>query len=377
MQYVVLLLLLAVMGGINFYLAHHVWRWIHYFFPNFSIVIPLIFFLTMAVMMLLSFFKPFGGSLQRVISTIGGCWMGIFVYLLIFCLLADLALLVPWLFRLLSGCDLAKLRAVAGVSAAVLTFTVSLYGFCHARQLYTAEYDVRLSPAPLSEMKLVFISDVHLGAMGSERRLERIVEEVNGLEPDLVCIAGDFFDTNFLSIKDPEKAIQTMQKIRSRYGVYACTGNHDSGKTFASMQDFFVRANVTLLMDEYAVIDDRLILAGRLDSSPIGGAGGLQRDALTAVLEGADPSLPVIVLDHNPGNVDTYEKDVELVLSGHTHKGQIFPGPLITKAMYTVDYGYARTESGMQVIVSSGAGIWGPPMRVGSNCEIVSIKLKI
>ena len=269
MQYVVLLLLLAVMGGINFYLAHHVWRWIHYFFPNFSIVIPLIFFLTMAVMMLLSFFKPFGGSLQRVISTIGGCWMGIFVYLLIFCLLADLAFLLPWLFRLLSGCDLAKLRAVAGVSAAVLTFTVSLYGFCHARQLYTAEYDVRLSPAPLSEMKLVFISDVHLGAMGSERRLERIVEEINDLEPDLVCIAGDFFDTNFLSIKDPEKAIQTMQKIRSRYGVYACTGNHDSGKTFASMQDFFVRANVTLLMDEYAVLKVTKEQYGKLEKEYI------------------------------------------------------------------------------------------------------------
>jgi len=166
-----------------------------------------------------------------------------------------------------------------------------------------------------------------------------------------------------------------MAGIQSRYGVYACLGNHDAGKTYPKMEAFFARTGVTLLKDESAVIDGRLLLAGRLDRSPIGGASGLRRGEMSAVLTGADPALPVVVLDHNPAHVDDYHGEADLIISGHTHKGQIFPGSLITDAMYTVDYGYYRAEDGTQAVVTSGVGLWGPPMRVGSNCEVARINL--
>ena len=93
-------------------------------------------------------------------------------------------------------------------------------------------------------------------------------------------------------------------------------------------------------------------------------------------LEGVDPALPVVVMDHNPAHIGEYGPDVDLILCGHTHKGQILPGSLITSRMYTVDYGYYRAgESSPQVIVSSGVGAWGMPMRVGTDCEIVKITL--
>lgn len=377
MPYLGILILLTVLGAANFYLAHRTWRWLHCIIPKLSIFIVLLFFVLMTVVMFLSIANPFSGALQRILSAVGAGWMGIFAYLILFFLLADLVVLIPGLFRLLSASAMAKLRLAAGITATALALSVSLYGFCHAQRLYTVEYTVQLSNTPASEMNIVVISDVHLGAVGSEARLQKIVDQINQLSPDLVCIAGDFFDTDFRTIADPERAIETMLQIQSQYGVYACLGNHDSGKTLPAMEAFFDRANVTLLKDTYAVIDGRLLLAGRLDSSPINGAGELRRGELAAVLDDADPTLPVVMLDHNPAHVDTYRGEVDLILSGHTHKGQIFPGELVTDAMHTVDYGYYCREDGLQVIVTSGAGIWGLPMRVGTDCEIVWIHLKI
>lgn len=369
---IMLILMLSMLCGSNYYLAHRLCRWVRYFYPKLSIWIPVSFFAVMMVMMFLSVARPFGGALQSIISGIGTCWMGIFVYLLLFCLAADLIGWVAGLVKPLSP----KLRAIMGMTATALALLVSVYGIWHATRLHTVNYHIQLSQQPTSQMQVVMLSDVHLGAVGSEARLEEIVERVNSLQPDLVCIAGDFFDSDFSAIEDPEKAIQTLQSINAKYGVYACFGNHDAGATFSRMEEFLEQAGVRVLKDEYTVIDGRLILAGRLDISPIGKQYEGQRKALPQLLQGADPNLPVIMLDHNPSGVDSYQDEADLILCGHTHKGQIFPANLITDAMYTVDYGYYRTDSGAQVIVTSGAGTWGLPMRVGTNCEIVSIDLE-
>lgn len=378
MAFFVPILLVLILGGTNVYLAHRVWRWVHHFAPKLPFWVLLIFFLGMTAVMFLSVARPFDGWLQRAVSAVGTCWMGAFAYLTLCFLAADAVTLLGWLLRLVGLVPqdaLERLRLGAGMAATALALSLCVYGVCHAQRLYTKEYQVTLSETPQSRMNVVFISDVHLGAVGSEARLERIVERINALEPDLVCIGGDFFDNDFSTIADPEKALQTMQKLKAPYGVYACLGNHDAGKTFRAMEDFFAQAGVKLLKDEYILIDGRLILAGRLDPSPIGGAEGLRRGELSQVLDGADLSFPVVVLDHNPISVDTYPGQVDLVLSGHTHKGQIFPGELVTDAMYTVDYGYYRAPSGTQAIVTSGVGIWGLPMRVGTNCEILWIQL--
>jgi predicted MPP superfamily phosphohydrolase len=142
------------------------------------------------------------------------------------------------------------------------------------------------------------------------------------------------------------------------------------------MTAFLEQADIRLLSDEYAVIDNRLILAGRLDGSPIGGYGEQKRRELSDFLVSQDPSLPVIVLDHNPAHVHSYGKEADLILCGHTHKGQLFPANFITNAMYAVDYGYYQKDpQSPHVIVTSGVGYWGMPMRVGTDCEIVTIHL--
>jgi predicted MPP superfamily phosphohydrolase len=374
--YFVIFLLIALLCGANYYLAHRVWSWMHCLIPKLSIAVPLAFFAVMTVIMILSFIKPFSGVLQRCISFVGNVWMGAVIYFLLFFLLSDVTVLIVGLFQALSESAMARLRLVAGISATALALTVSAYGIFNARRIRTVEYGIELSDAPTSHLTVALISDVHLGALGSESKLPKIVAEINALKPDIVCIAGDIFDSNFATIADPQAAIDTLKRIESTYGVYACLGNHDAGATFVSMEDFLGRAGIRLLKDESVVIDGRLVLAGRLDSRPIGNAGALKRGDILGVLKGADTSLPVVVMDHNPANADAYNGEVDLVLSGHTHKGQVFPGSLITNAMYTVDYGYHRAENGMQTVVSSGVGTWGPPLRVGSNCEIVKLDLR-
>lgn len=225
-------------------------------------------------------------------------------------------------------------------------------------------------------MNIILISDLHLGAVHSEKRLKTIVEKINQLEPDIVCIAGDLFNDDYYAIQDPEAAIGLFQRIKSKYGVFACLGNHDSGKTFDQMMSFLQRSNITLLNDEYVIIDERLILFGRVDSAPIGGFGGLKRKDITEQIASLDANLPVVVMDHTPNRLEEYRKEIDLVLSGHTHKGQIFPGNLITKAVFEVDYGHSQKDAASpHIIVTSGAGTWGMPMRVGTTNEIVKIRL--
>ena len=119
-----------------------------------------------------------------------------------------------------------------------------------------------------------------------------------------------------------------------------------------------------------------MVLVGRLDGSPIGGYGTQKRKELSEFLKNEDKTLPVVVLDHNPGKIHTYTNEADLILCGHTHKGQLFPASFVTNAMYTVDYGYYQKDSqSPHVIVTSGIGYWGMPMRVGTNSEIVSIKI--
>ncbi len=139
------------------------------------------------------------------------------------------------------------------------------------------------------------------------------------------------------------------------------------------MQAFLAAANVKLLNDEYVIIDERLVLVGRLDDAPHGGNGGRKRKALSEILTAETEGLPVIALDHNPKHIDGYETEADLVLSGHTHNGQIFPMTILTDFIYTVDYGYYQNENGTQIIVSSGVGYWGMPIRVGTDSEIVSV----
>jgi len=364
----VLAFILLILGGSNLYLARRFWQILTHFFPKLPFGVLIGLFAVLLLVLTLGFSRsmlPLPVSIKQALGIANACWMGVFLYLLMFFLLTDIAYLLVQLFYPAN-------RFWFLTAGLILALAVSGYGFYHATDLQQKDYDITVPGA--EDMTVVLISDVHLGAVGSEKRLPKIVEKINALEPDVICIAGDVFDSDFAAIRDPDGAAKTLKSLSATYGTWAVLGNHDAGSTAAQMQAYLDSCNIGILKDEYTVLGGKLVLAGRLDGSPIGGYNGQKRQSLS--LEGVDPALPVVVMDHNPAHIGEYGEEVDLILSGHTHKGQIFPGGLITDRMYTVDYGYYRADdTAPQVIVSSGVGAWGMPMRVGTDCEIVKITL--
>lgn len=151
--------------------------------------------------------------------------------------------------------------------------------------------------------------------------------------------------------------------------VFTVLGNHEyyTGNLNESLK-IFKEANITILRDEVVEIAG-IYLVGREDASR-------KRKNLASLLEGVHKEKPIILLDHQPVALEEAKiAGVDLQLSGHTHRGQFFPNQLITKRLYEVDYGYLAKEQ-LQVIVSSGYGTWGPPVRIGTQSEIVDIQVK-
>lgn len=371
-------IILAFLGGLGYYLARRIHRGMLSLGIKIKLWVTVVFFSVMTLIMALAFgspILPFPTVIKTVLMSVGFCWMGIFVYLLLFALLCDLAHIIFKLCRA-KFISHARYRGICAILVVSLALSVSVYGFCNARCIQKVDYKVDMTHGEdISDINIVMISDLHLGAVGSESRLEDIVERINAQNPDLVCIAGDFFDTDFGSIVDVDAAKATLRKLNSTYGVYACLGNHDAGETFAQMKQFLKDSNVTLLSEDYRIIDNRFALVGRADASPIGGYGKEERKKLSDFFAPSE-GMPVIVMEHNPARIGEYSGSNYLILSGHTHEGQMFPASILTGLMYEVDHGYyQKDENSPHVIVSSGIGYWGMPMRVGTNSEIVNISI--
>jgi len=377
---ILVLILLVSIGGVNYYIAKRFHSALVTRFSKVKFKWVFLAFMIPAILGIFGFVSSrlvLSQILKNALSIFFAYWLGFFVCIVLLTIVADIVFIILKLFK--SSVIKHRLYSLISVSLViVLSLTMGVYGIINAYDIDHVSYSIKFeNDADASDFNIVLISDLHLGATGSEDRVEEIVNEINAMKPDLVCIAGDFFDTDFKSVRNPQKAAQTLKKLDSTYGVFASFGNHDAGSTFKEMADFLVKSNIKALNDEYVVIDDRLILMGRLDSAPIGGYGDMRRKAFKEISLENPNNLPVVVMDHNPSNIDEYDDSVDLILCGHTHKGQIFPASILTDLLYDVDYGYYRKDSkSPQVIVTSGVGYWGMPMRVGTDSEIVSIKIK-
>jgi len=375
--------MLSLYAGSNYYIAVKLYKWLNLLFQNINFKIFIVIYIFIALSMVF-YFLPIPSGIKRIMNWVSAYWMGFFVYLLIFFLLTDFIVLFGALIKIIPAANLQNVRFFAGLTAILLTAGFVSYGIFNANQIKQVSYDIKLKDKELSPgVKILLVSDLHLGAVNSENNLERVIQEINKVKPDLVCFAGDIFNDNFYAIRNPSRINDLFKSITASYGVYACLGNHDGGKTFSEMTGFLEQSNVKLLNDDYAVVGEKLLLIGRVDPSPIGGFGGLKRKNIKEITASinADASLinlkfPIVVMDHNPSNIGQYSNDFDLIVSGHTHRGQIFPGRLLTNAMFTVDYGYyQKNDEKPHVIVTSGAGTWGTPMRIGTNSEIVNIIL--
>ena len=367
---------IGVFGGMNIYVGRRLFQTLAFHLPNINARIFAGLYIVVATSFILARL-PLPSVIRGIMNSIGSIWMGVWVYLMVFFILTDIIILIGSAAKIIPPGLLLNVRFYARVVSVVLSIGVISYGIYNATQTKIVSYDIQLNGRLSEEMNIVLIADLHLGDTNGENRLEDIVMGINSLNPDIVCIAGDIFNDDFYLIQDPDRASALLQRIESTYGVYAVLGNHDGGRTLPSMIDFLERSNIQLLNCEHVIIDERLVLIGRLDTMAIGGFGDMSRKDFSEIMEQIDVDLPIVVIDHNPANIDEYGNEVDLILAGHTHRGQIFPGSLFTRAMFTVDYGhYQRDSDNPHVIVTQGVSTWQMPMRVGTDNEIVKIQLR-
>lgn len=375
----ILILIIAIIlySAMNFYVGQRIFMWLQLLFPKMNALIFIIVYGLFAITTIISFLNiNLGDKLMQVIGRLGDTWMGIFFYAILLFVLSDSLLWFMKYFGLISSPISDKVLLLRGFLVITLLVVLFTYGKYHANQILQKDYQITIKKdTSLKNLNVVLISDLHLGYTNNLESIKVIVNRINKLEPDIVLIAGDIFNGNYEALYNRDEVSKQFKQIESTYGVYGCLGNHDAGDTYQSMVSFLEKSNVQLLNDEYKVIDDQFVLVGRKDSFPIGSQGN-KREELSNIISEIDMNKPIIVLDHQPANYKEYNKGIDLILSGHTHKGQIFPANLITKVMYTVDYGYFQEDlNSPQVIVTSGVGTWGPPLRIGSDSEIAKINI--
>ena len=335
-------------------------------------------------------------SLHRMLKITGNYFLGIFLYTLVIILLADFGrILLKYVFHA-SWIHSRTAFTVAGAICALLILLLSACGIFHAKYIKTTSYDVIINKTipERTSMKVVLLADTHFGYNVGVLHARELVRKINKQKPDLVCIAGDIFDNEYDAIRNPEKLEKTLRGIKSTYGVYACWGNHDlneeilAGFTFKHkdgdlsdikdphMKKFLEDSNIHILEDESVLINDQFYVIGRKDAS-LTEKIHETRKAPAQLTEKLDRDKPIIMIDHQPKELqELADAGVDLDLCGHTHNGQTFPGNFTIKLMWENPCGLLSKDN-MTNITTSGAGVWGPAMRIGTDSEICSINIQL
>ncbi|HVP79259.1 MAG TPA: metallophosphoesterase [Thermodesulfobacteriota bacterium] len=247
----------------------------------------------------------------------------------------------------------------------------SFYGFINAGVIRITRISVQLPllPGPWKGKTAVWVSDTHLGQVRNYGFARRIAAKVKDLRPDIVFIGGDLYDGVAV---DLDKVIEPFSTISAPYGTYFVTGNHEEFSDNTPYLEAVRRTGIHALYNEKVEIDGLQIIG-------VDYGGSRREEDFRRILQeiGIDPLRPSILLKHAPLNLHVArEQQISLQLSGHSHQGQVFLFRFITSKVYRgYDYGL-KWFGDLLVYTSSGAGTWGPPMRIDTIPEIVAIEFK-
>ncbi len=356
-----------------------------------AVISAVLFFL--AITPVLASFLP-DIYLRRIIRPLSTYWLGCLLYLILIAIVVDIVLFILKKARIIKPKFFAtrKFYVAKGVGIISLAAVISVYGFVHATDIKTTSYNVQLEKSCQNRdsLKIALIADLHLGYSIGAGHTQKMVDKVNAMNPDIIIFAGDFFDNSYDNIEDPDAVVEILKGMKSTYGAYACWGNHDVsekilvGFTFGGssvktqdkrMYEFLKKSNINILKDEVTLIDDSFYLIGRLDSQKPGSDDGSRLTPVELIEKIDDEDKPVIAIDHQPRQLqELADVGVDIDLSGHTHDGQIFPATVVTKLVWENSCGMIKKDN-MYSIVTSGVGVYGPFMRVGSDAEVVEINV--
>lgn len=273
-----------------------------------------------------------------------------------------------------------KIYASCALPIAV-TAAVMLFGSLNLHNIVETHYTAYTNKEIRSEgYRVALISDVHYGVSLDYKELLAVCEEISGHDADIVVLCGDIVDDD-TPAEGIEEVFHALSSIKSEYGVYYVYGNHDRPFTFMEssyteddLESVMQEKGITVLRDGLYEVNDDLIIAGREDKSYRGG-----RKAIEELLDGADKDNFILTLDHQPCDYKANGKaGTDLLLSGHTHGGQIWPANLIDGIFKINDavYGHTQIDADTQAVVTSGIAGWRYPIKTSAPAEYVIIDIK-
>jgi predicted MPP superfamily phosphohydrolase len=307
----------------------------------------------------LIFSSFYNNLVSRMLYRITAVWMAFFCYLLLLGgLYSFIALFYP--------------SVLFGQIFFIFALLLSLYGLIHAGQTKVVRKEIALPH--LSDAwkgkKIIFMSDLHLGQIRSEDFAEKVADLANKESPEMILIGGDLYD----GVKiDARKIIEPLRVLKPSRGIFFVWGNHEEFHDNVSYRKALTEHGIKILEDEVALVEGLQIVGVDYKTTET-------KKDFQNVFEAIklDVHLPSILLKHTPQYLEIAEaKGISLCLSGHTHKAQVFPFSILTRYIFKgFDYGLKKLGT-MQVYTSSGAGTWGPPIRVGSQSEIIVFTLAV
>lgn len=362
----ILILLIAMLlyGAIVYYIGRVGYRWIR---PESSSRRFKVLYIIIVGLTASSFIVGRMSGLTFV-NIVGAYWMACLYMLILLVPLAHITVILLRFTRL----PRKRTQKWAGYVTLGLLISFLGYGSFNAYSPVVNNYEITIEKgsSSLDNLTIAMAADTHFGLLSGKAHAERFVKEMNALHPDLILLPGDIFDDDIQPFLD-QKIDQILTKLEAPYGVYASLGNHDKHDgTMQELIDALERSGIHVLYDDTVDIEEQLTLIGRKDKTD------RDRLPLNALMNGVDLTKPTILIDHQPYELGIAEQEgIDLMVSGHTHGGQVFPGNLITNAMYENDWGHLQKER-MHSIVTSGFGFWGPPIRIGTRSEIVNIHVQ-
>lgn len=308
----------------------------------------------------------------------GSFWLALMTYGLLAVVLIDLVRFINWVVPVLPQWlsnppeGTKKLIAIVITGVIVLIVAAGYINFLTPR-IKQLDIAIDKNAGERKTLSIVMASDIHMGTLIGPNRTRKMVEMINSLNPDIVLFAGDLVDEDLAPVIRHDLG-KSLKQLKSNYGVYAITGNHEYIGGVKPAVKYLEEHGITVLKDTVNLIDSSFYVAGRIDRDSRRFAGTFRKPVAEIVKE-IDSKLPLILMDHQPFNLgEAREAGVDLQLSGHTHHGQLWPFNYITDAIYELGYGYRKTGS-THYYVSCGFGGWGPPVRTNSRPEIVNIKI--
>ena len=308
---------------------------------------------------------------------VGAFWIAAMLYLLLSLQILDLLRLINHWAPFFPSPITAHASTAKGVAALIVIGSVLILlvaGHLNARTARTRTLYLTIPKKVqgLETLNVVAASDIHLGSIIGKKRLDSMVARINALTPDLVLLPGDIVDEDLAPVIKHNLG-ETLRNLKSRWGVFAITGNHEYIGGVEEACAYLSEHGVTVLRDRVVRVNDAFTLVGREDRSIR--RAGKNRKPLQELMAVADRNDPILLMDHQPFQLEEGETNgVDLQISGHTHHGQLWPLNLVTQRVYELSWGYKKKNS-THVYVSCGFGTWGPPVRLGNRPEIVNIRI--